>query len=241
VKVLVAVDISDGNVVRLSRGEVSELTVYREDPVETALEWERMGAEWLHVVDIDAALRGEEKNTTIVEALLASVEIPVQVGGGIRSFQLVEHWLDLGATRVCIGTKALDEVFVEKVVDRFGDGVVGSVDARGGEVQVEGWQRSSGLSAIELAKRLEAHGVERLMFTDIGRDGTLAGPNIEGIRDFVGSVSVPVVASGGVDGEESLIRLRELEGQGLEGVVVGKALYTGAVTLAGAVKAARGY
>jgi phosphoribosylformimino-5-aminoimidazole carboxamide ribotide isomerase len=239
-KVLVAVDISDGKVVRLSRGDVRELTVYREDPVETALEWEQMGAEWLHVVDVDAALTGDERNTRLIEALLASVEIPVQLGGGIRSYELLEHWLHLGATRVCIGTKALDEFFVEKVVQQFGEGIVGSVDARGGEVHVEGWQRPSGLTAIELATRLQNLGVERLMFTDIGRDGTMAGPNVDGIRDFVDAVSVPVVASGGIDGRESLLSLAEIEKQGLEGVVIGKALYTGALTLSDAIKAARG-
>jgi phosphoribosylformimino-5-aminoimidazole carboxamide ribotide isomerase len=240
VKVLVAIDISNGKVVRMSRGEMRELVVYRDDPVATALEWQAQGAEWLHVVDVDAAILGEERNATIVEEILKAASVSVQLGGGIRSFELVARWLEAGATRVCVGTKALDDDFIQRVVKEFGDRVVASVDARGGEVRVEGWQQASGRSAVELSTHLEELGIARIMFTDISRDGTLEGPNIEAIRELLGSVYVPVVASGGVEGERSLEELSSLESRGLEAVVIGKAFYTGALALDRAMKVAAG-
>jgi phosphoribosylformimino-5-aminoimidazole carboxamide ribotide isomerase len=239
VKVLVAIDISDGKVVRLSRGEMRELTVYREDPVATAMEWQEQGAEWLHVVDIDGAILGEERNASIVEEILQASTVPVQLGGGIRSFELVGRWLGAGATRVCVGTKALDDEFINRVVKEFGEGVVASVDARGGEVRVEGWRQPSGTTAIELATHLEDLGISRIMFTDISRDGTLEGPNVDAIRELLAALDVPVVASGGVEGEAGLDELSRLS-PALDGVVIGKALYTGALSLDRAMKVAAG-
>jgi phosphoribosylformimino-5-aminoimidazole carboxamide ribotide isomerase len=238
-KILVAIDISNGKVVRMSRGEMKELVVYRDDPVATAADWQELGAEWLHVVDIDGALLGEERNASIVEEILKSAKVPVQLGGGIRSFERVERWLKGGATRVCVGTKALDDEFIKRVVGEFGEGVVASVDARGGEVRVEGWRRPSGKTAIELATQLQEQGISRIMFTDISRDGTLEGPNVSAIQELLNVVHVPVVASGGVEGEAGLEQLRRVSPP-LDGVVIGKAFYTGALSLDRAMKVAAG-
>ena len=223
----------------MSRGEMKDLVVYRDDPVATASEWQELGAEWLHVVDIDGALLGEEKNASIVEEILKSAKVPVQLGGGIRSFELVERWLKAGATRVCVGTKALDDEFINRVVGEFGEGVVASVDARGGEVRVEGWRRASGKTAIELSKHLQELGISRIMFTDISRDGMLEGPNISAVQELLNAVDVPVLASGGVEGEPGLEQL-QLVTPPLDGVVIGKALYTGALSLDRAIKIAAG-
>lgn len=226
--ILVAVDIVEDQVVRLSRGELEERTVYGHDPVEAAVEWEAKGAEWLHVIDLDGATRGEQSNSKAVERILQSVKIPVQVGGGIRSVQSIESWLAAGATRVCVGTKLFDPEFLKEAVSQFSDSLVAAVDARGGEVRVGGWLQGGGATPVDTVKRLEDSGVRRIMFTDIERDGTLLGPNIEAIEEILEVASIPVIASGGVDMEQSV---RELAKLNLEGVIIGKALYSGAMSL----------
>lgn len=226
--IFVAVDIVEDQVVRLSRGELQERTVYGHDPVETAVEWANNGAEWLHVIDLDGATRGEQRNSKSVEEILRSVEIPVQVGGGIRSVKGIEDWLAAGATRVCVGTKIFDPQFLTDAVSQFGDSLVAAVDARGGEVRVGGWLEGGGATPVDTVKRLEDAGVRRIMFTDIERDGTLLGPNIDAIEEILDAATIPVIASGGVDNEHSV---RELAKLNLEGVIIGKALYSGAMSL----------
>lgn len=236
--VFVAVDLAGGRVVRLVRGDMADATVYGDDPVEVALGWEAAGAGWLHVVDLDGATAGEPRNAPAVRRILGAVRVPVQVSGGVRSVAAAETWLDAGARRVVAGTRALDPAFLAEAVPRLGDALVAAVDAREGRVRVSGWTRASDLSPVEAARRLAEAGVARLLFTDIGRDGTLAGPNVTATAEVLEAAGVPVIASGGVGSEEDVRALAALAPRGLEGVVVGKALYSGALTLDRALAAA---
>ncbi|MGH7426713.1 MAG: HisA/HisF-related TIM barrel protein [Candidatus Methylomirabilales bacterium] len=235
---LVAVDLSGGRVVRLTRGDMGEATVYGRDAVRAALRWQEEGAEWLHVVDLDGATTGRPENRAAIEAVIKEAGIPVQVSGGIRSLSAIGRWLEAGAARVCIGTKALDAAFLGSALLEFGESILPAVDAAAGMVRVEGWLRGTDRSAVEVARELAGAGASRLMFTDIGRDGTLAGPNLESIEGVLEAAGIPVIASGGVSGEEDLQRLARLVGKGLEGVVVGRALYSGALSLSRALAAA---
>jgi len=241
--VFVAIDLSGGRVVRLTRGDPKAATVYGEDPVATARAWQEGGATWLHVVDLDGAITGDPSNAAVISRVLGAVDIPVQVAGGIRSVDAVERWLDAGAARVCVGTRAVEESFLAeaqaRLGPRFGEGVVAAVDARGGTVQLAGWRESSSLGTCEVVDRLCGAGVARILFTDIGRDGTLQGPNLPAIEEVLdASGSMGVIASGGVSRLADIEALVPLAGRGLEGVVVGKALYSGALRLGDALEAA---
>jgi phosphoribosylformimino-5-aminoimidazole carboxamide ribotide isomerase len=229
--VFVAVDLSGGSVVRLLRGDPSAATVYSDDPVATAVSWERRGARWLHVVDLDAALGTPTSNTALVRGILDAVSIPVQVAGGVRSHEAVAEWLDAGATRVVLGTRALDEAFLVEAVARHGEGIVAAVDARDGMVQVAGWQASSALTTGEVLSRLAAAGTPRVLFTDIGQDGTLEGPNLPAISEVLAATPMGVIASGGVAALRDVEALQSLGHPRLEGVIVGRALYAGALRL----------
>lgn len=229
--IYVAIDVLNGQVVRLERGDVDKRTVYSDDPVSTAIRWQQEGARWLHVVDLNAATTGEGTNRGAIERLLDSTDIPVQVAGGIRHVGTAVDWLERGAERVCVGTKSLDEKFLADAVAAIADRLVVAVDSRNGEVQVEGWLRGSGRSVVEVAKYAEAAGVTRLLCTDIGRDGMLGGPNLDLVEEVLDSTGIAVIASGGVSSQQDLDILSMLIPKGLDGVVVGKALYSGAVCL----------
>jgi phosphoribosylformimino-5-aminoimidazole carboxamide ribotide isomerase len=236
--VFVAVDVSGGRVVRLTRGDPAAATVYGEDPAATARGWQDAGARFLHVVDLDAAITGESANGGVIRRVLEAVEIPVQVAGGIRSLEAAEAWLTAGAARVCVGTRAVEEEFLAAALARFGDRVVAAVDARGGTVQLAGWREASSLTIREAVGRLSDAGVARILFTDIGRDGTLEGPNlpaIEAVLDAAGPMGV--IASGGVARLADVEALVPLAPRGLEGVIVGRALYAGALDLGDALAA----
>ena len=235
--ILVAVDIVDGHVVRLFRGEMDQATVYHHDPAEIARDWERQGARWLHVVDLDAATGSGRDNSAVIRRILKNVKIPVEVGGGVRSIDAIRLWIEAGAARVCIGTKSMDSEFLAEAVSQFGDKLVVSIDAREGMVRVGGWTEASGQSVAEVSTRVEQAGAKRIMFTDIGRDGTLEGPNLEAINGVLDSVAVPVIASGGVTSAQDVIALSALAGKGLEGIVIGRALYSGAIKLDDALAA----
>lgn len=238
--VLVAIDIFGGRVVRFSQGRPEDMTVYGEDPVQTAVRWEGEGAEWLHVVDLDGALRGTPKNSEWISKILQSVQVPVQVSGGLRSKESVERWIELGASRVVVGTKAVEEQFLEEVLSKYADSIVAAVDSKGGLVRLAGWKVTTQQTPVALAERLVSLGVRRLMCTDIERDGTLRGPNFGLLKDLLESVDVPLIASGGVSAAEDVARLAGLGPGNLEGVIIGKALYSGALTLDAAARAARG-
>jgi phosphoribosylformimino-5-aminoimidazole carboxamide ribotide isomerase len=239
--VFVAVDLSRGRVVRLMRGDPEAATIYSEDPVGTALAWQEGGAPWLHVVDLDAAILGGPANSPVIRRILEATDIPVQVAGGIRSLDAVGEWLDAGAARVCVGTRALDGPFLDEALQRWGDRITAAVDARGGMVQVGGWRESSSLTTAQVVGRLAEAGVARILFTDIGRDGTLEGPNMAATEEVLEQAGgMGVIASGGVSGAGDIEVLARLAPLGLEGVVAGRALYSGALTLHDALAAAAG-
>lgn len=236
--ILVAVDIAGGRVVRLTRGEMDQATVYHHDPGEIARDWERQGARWLHVVDLDAATGSGGDNTAAIRRILKNVKIPVEVGGGIRSIDAIRKWIEAGAARVCIGTKSMDAEFLAAAVSEFGEQLVVSIDAREGMVRVAGWTEASGRSVADVSLQVEQAGAKRILFTDIDRDGTLQGPNLEAIEGVLDSVSVPVIASGGVTSTHDVAALGRLVPKGLDGIIIGRALYSGAIALDAAMSAA---
>lgn len=235
-EVIPAVDVLGGKVVRLERGEPDAKTVYSDDPVAVAKEWEAQGAARVHVVDLDGAFAGEARHADTLEAVVRAVGIPVQVAGGIRAVGVAEGWLRAGADRVVSGTAALtdDGVLIE-LVQRLGPRLVVAADVRGREVRVSGWRVGTGEDVVAAARRLAAAGAPRLLVTDVGRDGLLTGPNVGLLAEIAGAAGIPVIASGGVASVEDLIALAGIEG--IEGAIVGKALYSGVIELGDALKA----
>ncbi len=232
-----AIDLKAGQVVRLAEGDMSRATIYGDDPAAQAVSFAAAGAEWLHVVDLDGAFAGQSVNGGVVAGILQKFAGKVQLGGGIRDRAGVERWLDLGVTRVVIGTAALrDPDFVRSAARDNPDAVVVAVDARDGFVATEGWADVSDVSVVDLARRFEDAGVAALLFTDIGRDGLLKGCNVEATVALAEAVSIPVIASGGVAGIDDI---HALVGQpGIEGVITGRALYDGRLDLAEALRVA---
>ncbi|MCX7915755.1 MAG: 1-(5-phosphoribosyl)-5-[(5-phosphoribosylamino)methylideneamino]imidazole-4-carboxamide isomerase [Verrucomicrobiae bacterium] len=226
-----AIDLKDGNVVRLRQGCADAVTVYGCDPVSVAQRWEREGAEWLHVVDLDGAFTGEPRNWDAVCAILQAVKIPVQFGGGLRSAGQVAEALAMGVARCVIGTRACDRAFVETLVDRFGSKVAVGVDARDGLVTVKGWVEKTAWSAVDFAQQISRVGVRTIIFTDVATDGTLRGPNFGAIAAVCDAVDCDVIASGGVASAADVRQLRELGRANLVGVIIGRALYDGRVVL----------
>jgi phosphoribosylformimino-5-aminoimidazole carboxamide ribotide isomerase len=236
--VIPAIDLKDGKCVRLLQGKRDAVTVYSDDPVSMAKHWQDAGAELLHIVDLDGAFSGEQKNLEIIKAIRKALEIPIQVGGGIRSLGCIESLLGLNIDRVIIGTSAVQNPqMLREACKRFPGRILVGVDARGGMVAVKGWEEMTSLSAIEFARNAQALGVAGIIYTDISRDGMLTGPNIEAMRQMVSAVDIPVIASGGVSGIDDIRALMKIEG--LWGVITGKALYTGALDLKEAVKIVR--
>ncbi len=232
-----AIDIKDGKCVRLFKGRFSDVTVYADSPAETAKKWESLGGEFIHVVDLDGALKGRGVNAAKIKEICESVSVPVQTGGGIRSMEDIEAKLSCGIDRVIIGTKAVsDSEFVKKAVDKYGEKIVIGIDAKDGMVAIEGWEKTSDFTAVEFAEKMTSLGVKTIVYTDIAADGTLAGPNVEAMAEMAKTVRADIIASGGVG---SLEDIKSLVPTGVEGVIVGKALYAGKVSLPEAVKAVR--
>jgi phosphoribosylformimino-5-aminoimidazole carboxamide ribotide isomerase len=236
--VIPAIDLKDGKCVRLTQGRADQETVYDADPVSVARDFARAGARMLHLVDLDGAFRGKTANLAAIEAVVRAVEIPVELGGGMRGMADIDGMLALGLDSVIVGTMAVkDPDMLEEVLVRFGgDRVQLGVDARDGKVAVNGWTGGTGLEAVAFAKRWKALGVRRVIFTDIARDGMLEGPNVEAIRRFAAGTGLRVTASGGVSNAEDLVRLAGLESIGVDRAIVGKALYEGRVSLADALR-----
>lgn len=223
---------------RLVEGRPDHETVYGADPVAVARRWEELGARMLHVVDLDGAMAGELRHLDLVAEILRAVSIPVQVGGGIRDPAAVERLLGLGAARVVLGSVVLRTPgLAREVCARFGDAVVAAIDARGGQVAVQGWRELVQRHPVEVARMVAGWGVRRIIFTDITRDGTLGGPNVEAAAALVRETGLAVIAAGGI---ASLEDLRRLKGAGVEGVIVGKALYEGTFSLSEAMAVAEG-
>jgi phosphoribosylformimino-5-aminoimidazole carboxamide ribotide isomerase len=225
-----AIDIKDGQAVRLKLGEMSHATVFNTDPAAQAKLFEAQGFDYLHVVDLNGAFAGESRNGAAVEAILAAVKMPVQLGGGIRTLAQVEAWIGKGLSRVILGTVALrDPELVKQAARQFPGQVAVGIDARRGKVAVEGWAETSELSAVEMAKRFEGAGVAAIIYTDIDRDGVLAGINWLATLELARAISVPVIASGGLASMDDIERLSRPECQILEGAITGRALYDGRI------------
>jgi phosphoribosylformimino-5-aminoimidazole carboxamide ribotide isomerase len=237
--VLPAIDILDGRAVRLLQGRLDAVTVYNDDPVDQARKWVDQGAEWLHVVDLDGAVTGEPKNVAIVHAIVEAVDIPVEVGGGIRSMEAVRTLYEAGVTRIVLGTSLVTQPELVAEACREFDGIVAGIDARDGKVAVEGWREGTEYGVLELVHELELLGVRRLAYTDISRDGMQTGVNYGAYRALASQVGIPIIASGGVSTLDDIRDLASL-GPQVEGVIVGRALYEGSFTIAQANAAARG-
>lgn len=223
-----AIDLKDGQCVRLKLGDMDQATVFNDDPAAQARIFEAQGFEWLHLVDLNGAFAGRPVNAEAVEAILAAVSIPVQLGGGIRNLDQIESWLGKGIARVILGTVALrDPQLVHDACRLFPGRIAVGIDAKGGRVAVEGWAETSDLTVIDLARRFEGAGVSAIIFTDIDRDGVLKGLNIQSTLALANATSVPVIASGGLASMDDVRRLLEPDCALLEGAISGRALYDG--------------
>jgi phosphoribosylformimino-5-aminoimidazole carboxamide ribotide isomerase len=232
-----AIDLKEGRCVRLLRGDMAAATVFNEDPADQARRFQAAGCRWLHVVDLDGAFAGDARNAEAVRAIVTALDIPVQLGGGIRSMDAIEGWLDAGIERVILGTVAVkDPSLVLEACKAYPGRVVVGIDARGGRVAVEGWAETSDLATIDLARRFEDAGVAAIVFTDIDRDGALGGVNVEATAALADAVSIPVIASGGVSSPDDLTALRAASPR-IVGAIVGRALYDGRIDLATALSA----
>ncbi|MGE5618040.1 MAG: 1-(5-phosphoribosyl)-5-[(5-phosphoribosylamino)methylideneamino]imidazole-4-carboxamide isomerase [Sphingomonadaceae bacterium] len=229
-QVIPAVDIRGGRCVRLYQGQYDQETVFSEDPVAVALQWQDGGARLVHVVDLDGALAGTPQNLETVRRIVEALSVPIEFGGGLRDLRSIQQAMETGVARVILGTAAVETPsLVKNACALFGDRVAVALDARNGIVMTHGWTEASGETALDVATRMVNLGASRLVYTDISRDGTLTEPNFDSINHLATSVGVPVIASGGISRAEHLVRLRNL---GVEGAVVGRALYTGDIKLA---------
>jgi phosphoribosylformimino-5-aminoimidazole carboxamide ribotide isomerase len=236
-----AIDLKDGQCVRLKLGDMAQATVFNDDPAAQARSFEAQGFAWLHLVDLNGAFAGRPVNGAAVEAILEAVTIPVQLGGGIRSLAQMEAWLEKGIRRVILGTVALrDPGLVREACRLFPERIAVGIDAKGGRVAVEGWAETSELTAIELARSFADAGVAAIIFTDIDRDGVLKGLNIESTLELARAVPIPVIASGGLASLADIHRLLEPDCRILEGAISGRAIYDGRIDVAEALKLFRG-
>lgn len=234
-----AIDLKDGQCVRLLRGDMDKATVFGSDPAAQALAFEAAGCEWLHLVDLNGAFAGKPVNAAAVEAILQAVRVPVQLGGGIRDIETIAEWLDIGVSRVILGTVAVeDPALVRRAAEAFPGKIAVGIDARGGKVATHGWAEVTGVDAVDLARSFENAGVAAIIYTDIDRDGAMQGPNVTATEALARAVTIPVIASGGVS---SLADLLALQATGvIAGAISGRALYDGAIDLVGAISALRG-
>jgi phosphoribosylformimino-5-aminoimidazole carboxamide ribotide isomerase len=234
-----AIDLKDGLCVRVLHGDFSKTTVFNDDPGAQARAWAAAGFEWLHVVDLNGSAEGRAVNGAAVQAILGAVSIPVQLGGGVRSLESIEGWIEAGVSRVILGTAAVrDPAMVKTAARQWPEQIAVSVDVRKGQVAVQGWLEDSGLEAVSVARRFEDAGVGALIVTDIERDGALAGFNVEVFGRMADAVDIPVIAAGGLAGVADIEALRARPGRPISGAVLGRALYVGAIRPAEALAAA---
>lgn len=235
--IIPAIDIKEGRCVRLTEGQFEDVEIFSDDPVMMAVKWADKGAKMLHVVDLDGAQYGKLANISLVEQIIKKVNIPVQVGGGIRSYKEVERLINLGASRIILGTILWkDKVLAKRLFDEFSEKIIAGIDARDGHVAVEGWQNITSIDALDFAGEMERLGFRRIIYTDIKRDGTLIGPNIENIEEMLKNVNIPLICSGGIASLDDIKKLKKFETKGLEGVILGKALYKGNILLEEALR-----
>jgi phosphoribosylformimino-5-aminoimidazole carboxamide ribotide isomerase len=228
-EIIPAVDIKGGKCVRLYQGDYSQETVFSHDPVAVAINWQAQGAGRLHVVDLDGAASGKPRNIAVIQAVVREVNLPVQLGGGIRDEITVAKLLAMGINRVILGTAAVDNPeMVKRLCRKYGDAVIIGIDARDGHVATHGWQKGTDVTALELGRSMAGFGVRRIIYTDIKRDGTLTEPGFAAIDEMVKGVNLPIIAAGGISALDHLRKLKEV---GVEGAIVGKAFYTGDINL----------
>jgi phosphoribosylformimino-5-aminoimidazole carboxamide ribotide isomerase len=241
VLVIPAIDLKDGRCVRLRQGDMAAETVYSDDVQAVARKWQAGGAAMIHVVDLNGAVDGEPRNLSQIEAVIKTVSVKVQVGGGIRTIETVRRYLHAGVSRVVLGTAALtDRAFLEQACKEFPGRILLGLDARGGKVAVKGWTAVSDIRAVDLLKELSGCAIGSVIYTDIARDGMLSGPNIPALEEIVAHSPCPVIASGGISRIEDLLAVRSL-GPRIEGAIVGKALYDGKLDYRAAVAALTPY
>ncbi|MDF1616343.1 1-(5-phosphoribosyl)-5-[(5-phosphoribosylamino)methylideneamino]imidazole-4-carboxamide isomerase [Petrocella sp. FN5] len=230
-----AIDIINGQAVRLVQGDYKKETVYDKDPVQVAKQWEDAGADYIHVVDLDGAQDGTWKNRETISNIVKSVKVPVQTGGGIRSLQDIEERLSVGIARVILGTVAIkNPALVSEAVNKFGqEAIVVGIDAKDGMVAIHGWEQVSDMSALDLCLKVKAMGITTIIYTDIAKDGMMLGPNIEQTRQLIQETGMNIIASGGVSNYEDLEKVSQIQA---EGVIIGKALYTKAIDLKKAIR-----
>ena len=239
--ILPAIDLKEGCCVRLEQGLMEKDTVYHDDPAAQALIWQEQGGEFLHIVDLDGAFAGVPKNREAIKAIVAAIDIPCELGGGVRDLDTIEAYLALGVDRVILGTVAKENpALVEEACRKFPGRIVVGIDAKNGLVAVRGWADVTEKQATELAREMEGFGVEAIIYTDIARDGMMQGPNIKATKALAEAISIPVIASGGVSSLKDIRNLMEIEASGVTGVITGKAIYSGAIDLRKAVALTKG-
>lgn len=233
-EIIPAIDLKGGKCVRLYQGDYSQETVFSEEPVDVARRWQELGARRLHIVDLDGAARGQLCHASLIEEMARSVEIPLQLGGGLRRLDVIEQVLELGVERAILGTAAIeDPELIGEVCCKFGEQIIVSIDARDGYVATHGWRDRTTVTAVALVESMASVGVRRFVYTDIARDGTLSEPNFHAIAELVAKSSLPIIASGGISSLEHIKKLARL---GVEGAIVGRALYTGDLDLKEAIR-----
>ena len=225
-----AIDLKDGKCVRLLRGEMDKATVFSDSPANQAAVFEKSGFEWLHIVDLNGAFEGKPVNESAVKSVLERVKMPVQLGGGIRDIDMIATWLEAGVSRVILGTAALrNPILVKEACRLFPGQIAVGIDANGGKVAVNGWAEVSDTPAVDLAKKFEDVGVCAIIYTDISRDGAMAGPNFDETVKLAESITTPVIASGGISSVDDIKRYKEFSDLGIEGCILGRAIYEGAI------------
>jgi phosphoribosylformimino-5-aminoimidazole carboxamide ribotide isomerase len=239
--ILPAIDLKEGRCVRLEQGLMEKDTVYNDDPAAQALQWQEQGGELLHMVDLDGAFAGIPKNKAAIEAIVKAIDIPSELGGGVRDLATIEAYLELGVDRVILGTIAKENpALVAEACKQFPGHIVVGIDAKDGLVAVRGWADVTAKKATEMAKEMEGFGVEAIIYTDIARDGMMQGPNIAATKALAESINIPVIASGGLSSLDDIRKLMAIEAFGVSGVIAGKAIYSGAIDLREAVALTKG-
>jgi len=235
--IIPAIDIKEGKCVRLREGRFEDVEIFSDDPIKVAVKWVVKGAEMLHIVDLDGARYGRLTNISILKKIIEEVNIPVQVGGGIRNYREVKNLINIGASRIILGTILWkDKALAKKLFEDFSEKIIAGIDARDGYVAIEGWQNVLSIDALNFAGEMERLGARRIIYTDIKRDGTLKGPNITNIEKMVKNVNIPLICSGGIASLDNIKTLKRFETKGLEGVILGKALYKGTILLEEALR-----
>jgi len=238
--IIPAIDIKESRCVRLTEGQFEDVEIFSDDPVMMAVKWADKGAKMLHVVDLDGARYGKLANISLVEQIIKKVNIPVQVGGGIRSYKEVERLINLGTSRIILGTILWkDKVLAKRLFDEFSEKIIAGIDARDGHVAMEGWQNITSINALDFAGEMERLGVRRIIYTDIKRDGTLKGPNVANIKRIIKKLNIPLIVSGGIASLTDIKELKKFEALGIEGIIIGKALYKGNILLEEALELAQ--